>query len=81
MCVKKGELKACPFCGGKPRVFVCDGSGSYYSNVGTVVYYGRQMTHLLIMCDKCHIRTQPYLTERGVFNAWNRRADNEQKAD
>ena len=77
--MKETELKPCPFCGGKPRVLVCDGSGQYHSNLGTVVYYGRKMTHLLIMCDKCHIRTQAYLTRRGVFNAWNRRADNEQR--
>lgn len=70
------ELKPCPFCGGLPKVKVCDGSGSFFSDIGTEVFYGRKMTHCLIICDRCRIRTGAYLTRRGVFNAWNRRIDN-----
>ena len=69
------ELKPCPFCGGVPKVKVCDGSGSYTADIGTEVYFGRKMTHRLIMCSKCRVRTQAYLTERGVFNSWNRRTN------
>ncbi len=57
-------------------MFVCDGAGSFYSNIGTVQMMGRKLDHKLIRCQKCGIRTKAYLTERGVFNAWNRRADN-----
>ena len=71
------ELKTCPFCGGKASLWVCDGSGSFYADVGTEFFYGRKMTHCLIMCKKCRIRTTAYLTRRGVFNAWNRRAADE----
>lgn len=71
------ELKPCPFCGGKATVMVCDGSGSFYADIGTEVFFGRKMTHCLTMCKKCGIRTKAYLTRRGVFNAWNRRATDE----
>lgn len=67
------ELKPCPFCGGKGKVKVCDGGGSFYTDIGTEKYYGREMTHCLIRCERCGIRTKAYLTRRGVFNAWNRR--------
>ena len=77
--IGRTELKPCPFCGGKAKVKVCDGSGTYYTDIGTDVYYGRKMTHCLIRCERCRVRTQAYLTRRGVFNAWNRRADNEQR--
>ena len=70
------ELKHCPFCGSEAEVKVCDGSGAFYSNIGTVLYQGRRMTHCLICCKKCGVKTKAYLTRRGVFNAWNRRADN-----
>ena len=69
------ELKPCPFCGGEPVVKVCDGSGSYFANIGTDVFYGRKMSHCLITCKRCRIRTIAYLTRKGVFNAWNRRAE------
>lgn len=77
--MKEIELKPCPFCGGEPQIMVSDGSGNFYSNIGTVLFMGRRMTHKIIRCKKCRIKTQPYLTDRGVFNAWNRRADNEQR--
>ena len=71
------ELKPCPFCGGKPKVKVCDGSGSFFSDIGTEVLFGRKMTHCLVICDRCRIRTNAYLTRRGVFNGCNRRTNNE----
>ncbi len=70
------ELKPCPFCGGEPKLMVCDGSGSYYSDIGTAAFCGREMTHKLIRCSKCGVRTKAYLTEKGLFKAWNRRFEN-----
>lgn len=76
----KGEkLKPCPFCGGKPKVMVCDESGRYcddkryYDNLGTTTFYGRTMTHMLIKCSRCGVRTKAYLTKKGLFKGWNRR--------
>ena len=71
------ELKSSPVWGGKAKVKVCDGSGAFCTDIGTEMYLGRKMTHCLIRCERCNARTQAYLTRRGVFNAWNRRADNE----
>ena len=70
------ELKPCPFCGGEAVVKVCDGSGSYITDIGTETYRGRDMTHCLVMCKRCGVRTNAHLTRRGIFNAWNRRAEN-----
>ena len=67
------NLKPCPFCGGKAQVKVCDGSGNFCADVGTVVLFGRQMSHCLIKCQRCGVKTKAYLTRRGVFNAWQRR--------
>lgn len=71
------ELKPCPFCGGKAEIWVCDGAAMYRGKIGAVIVAGRQMTHKMISCCKCGVKTKPYLTERGVFNAWNRRASDE----
>ena len=71
------ELKPCPFCDGKANVKVCDGAGCFYTDIGAEMYLGRKMTHCLIRCEKCGVKTKAYLTRRGVFNAWNRRANDE----
>jgi hypothetical protein len=68
------ELKSCPFCGGKAKVKVCDGGGEYCTDIGTDVFRGRKMSHCLIRCERCGVKTKAYLTRRGVFNAWDRRA-------
>lgn len=71
------ELKPCPFCGGEAEVKVCDGAGCHYAKIGTDVLFGRKMTHCLVRCEGCGVKTKAYLTRRGVFNAWNRRANDE----
>ena len=71
------ELKPCPFCGGKAKVMACDGAGTYYTDVGTEQFMGRKMSHCLVHCKRCGVKTKAYLTRRGVFNAWNRRVTDE----
>ena len=68
------ELKSCPFCGGKAKVKVCDGSGEYYMDIGTDVFRGREMSCCLVRCERCGVKTKAYLTRRGAFNSWDRRA-------
>ena len=74
--MKQNELKPCPFCGGVGKVKVCDGSGAFYADIGTEVIFGRKMTHCIVRCERCGVKTKAYLTRRGVFIAWNRRVDN-----
>ena len=69
------ELKPCPFCGCEAEINACDGAGLFHGKVGMASIGGRPMTHKLIICKKCGVRTKAYLTDRGVFNAWNRRAN------
>ena len=73
------NLKPCPFCGGEAKKVFCDGTGRYTSNCMTQVW-GRNMTHKYIQCVKCGVRTKIYATDKGTFNAWNRRT-NDDKAD
>lgn len=73
------KLKPCPFCGGEANMLSCDKTGSYVS-YGIGIYMGREMTHKIVRCEKCGIRTKHYATSKGAFNAWNRRA-NDDKAD
>lgn len=71
------ELNPCPFCGRKAALYVCDGSGEYHTkDLETATLRGRKMTHCQFRC-KCGIMTKPYLTRRGLRNAWNRRANDE----
>lgn len=69
------QLKPCPFCGGKAQINVCDRAGLFHGRIGMVSIRGRQMTHKMILCEKCGAKTKAYLTDIGVFNAWNRRAE------
>jgi hypothetical protein len=71
----ENKLKPCPFCGGEAKVKVCDGSGTFYADIGTEVLFGRKMSHCLIKCERCDIKTKAYLTRRGMFNAWQRRTE------
>lgn len=72
------ELKPCPFCGGKAKAYKCDATGQYYTEVHDFIkrLAGRDLTHRFIKCYKCGIRTKVYATDKGAFNAWNRRVDN-----
>lgn len=72
------ELKRCAHCGGTARACKCDPTGQWYAATYDSVsrLAGRQLTHNFIMCGECGIRTRVYATDKGAFNAWNRRADN-----
>ena len=70
------KLKPCPFCGADASIKSCDGSGGYYSDLGTSVLYGRKLTHYLVRCRKCGVRTKAYATAKGVIIAWSRRVNN-----
>ena len=71
------ELKSCPFCGGKAQWRACDGGGKYTTPDMRrgIMIRGLSMTHKLIRCMKCGARTKVYATDKGAFNAWNRRAN------
>ena len=69
------KLKPCPFCGSLGKLYVCDASGQYYSNEGTVYIHGRATNHYLIRCKSCGIKTKAYKTRKGVYRAWNRRVN------
>lgn len=70
------ELKPCPFCDNAPTLCVCDGSGTVWTkDLETEVLWGHKMTHCMIVCQKCGIKTKPYLTRKGLRKMWNRRAD------
>lgn len=68
------NLKPCPFCGGSPRVYFCDARGDYMTRDQGVVYIGgRVIDHKKIVCEKCGVRTKQYKTNKGAYNAWQRR--------
>ena len=59
------ELKPCPFCGGKPRLFVSN---------GVRVLCPKCYAGTKILVD--HMESDSNATEM-VVEAWNKRADNE----
>lgn len=71
------ELKRCAHCGGIATKFRCDAAGHYYTRDSYSTHiWGRPLTHKFIMCEKCGMRTKVYATDKGAFNAWNRRVNN-----
>lgn len=74
------KLKNCPFCGAKPTICACDGSGRYWTKDLTAEKsWGRKMTYCKMICFKYGCETKAYLTRRGLFNAWNRRVGEDGK--
>ena len=68
------ELKPCPFCGGEATPVYCENGSSYTSNVLIVSKRGT------VKCKKCEIRLpRIYSRVSKAIEAWNRRADNEQR--
>ena len=68
------NLKSCPFCGAEPKLYYCNTNGQYITQDASVSkLYGRDITHKMIICSKCGIRTKTYATNKEAFNAWNRR--------
>ena len=68
------ELKPCPFCGGEAFRWHCTPDGKFNSIV-TERIRGYETTHYKIECKRCGCRTKVYATNKGCFNAWNRRAE------
>ena len=68
------ELKPCPFCGSKAEHWYCSFDGKHISDTIKVLW-GMECNHHMIKCSKCGIRTKVYATNKGCFNAWQRRAD------
>lgn len=74
------ELKHCPFCGGVAQWRACDAGGKYTTpdlRKGVMIR-GLDMTHRVVQCMKCGARTKVYATDKGAFNAWNRRAGHDE---
>ena len=72
------ELKRCPFCDGLAKFHVSDSTGLVHTGELNVLQIrGKQMTHCLVICQRCGIRTGTYLTRLGAFNAWDRRVKDE----
>lgn len=74
MAEKKYELKPCAHCGGRVLHWYCTPDGHYISRRQERIY-GRELTHHLIRCEVCGIRTKPYSIEFRAAKAWNRRAN------
>lgn len=72
-------LKACPCCLGKAKKMFCDASGKYYFETNEKPYQGRILNYYMIQCQKCGLKTKQYKTDRGAFNAWNRRPTDEER--
>ena len=70
------DLKPCPFCGGNNAfAWYCTLDGKHKAASGTQILWGMKADHHLIECKRCGIRTRVYGTQKGAFNAWNRRAE------
>ena len=57
------KLKPCPFCGGEAIL---------------EIFRGLKHPSYCIYCSKCGIETLPSKGKKGIINAWNRRANNDE---
>ena len=64
------KLKPCPFCGEYP---IIDHMNDSLFDFGVLTYW--------IVCPKCGIRTQRNRDKTKIFEAWNRRANDESGSD
>lgn len=62
-----GELKPCPFCGGKAIILYHENGDSYRSNI----YYPSKRG--AVICEKCRCSLHTYARAKDAVNAWNRR--------
>ena len=63
------ELKACPFCGGRPKHASTDGAGYWQQSAIHPPQPGRRF----VICDHCGVETDTYKTPTSAAEAWNRR--------
>ena len=67
------ELKPCPFCGGQARIFTKRvHSENHHLQLDVKCEY-------IVKCNRCRASMSCYASKAWAINAWNRRADNEQK--
>lgn len=60
--MSKVELKSCPFCGGKAKI---------YTQYG----FRAQIIGSCVSCTECGASTNTYTTVKVAIYAWNRRAE------
>ena len=70
--MKEIELKPCPFCGGLASI--------YYDPEGIKDTANRHWAYH-VCCDKCCATSGLCFSREMAAEMWNRRADNEQRAD
>ena len=66
--MKETELKPCPFCGGKAEIYKYDPYDGYQGDCSLY----------RVHCTKCDASFERIRKEQAE-DAWNRRADNEQR--
>lgn len=66
-------LKNCAHCDGEAEHYYCTPDGKHISPIKNYKLWGQKTSHNIIRCKKCGIQTKVYATEKGCFNAWNRR--------
>lgn len=64
------ELKPCPFCGNRSKVFT-----GYKFNCTKTFFPKRWM----VFCLNCNHKGELKLTRKSAIKSWNRRADDEEK--
>lgn len=67
------EIKNCPCCNGTAKHWFCTADGKHTTEIEDKYIYGGLADHHIIRCSKCGLQTKVYGTNRGAFNAWNRR--------
>ena len=63
----EGQLKPCPFCGGKAKADYCD-----------LVRYGSASLHWYVYCKSCQTKTKRFMGRdnyKKAIAAWNRRSN------
>ena len=70
-----GELKPCPFCGGKADTYDCEGEHDIFDTITLGYVDTEHYTKYGVYCTECNCMIAEQLTEQDAIDLWNTRTE------